>query len=55
MNSRIIVDSGVGDIRADGFIRKDGAYRVSGYPDALSGTTTIHVKQGVGSVTLEAV
>jgi hypothetical protein len=55
MNSRIIVDSGVGDIRADGFVRKDGVYQVSGYPGDLSRTTTIHVKQGVGSVTLEAV
>ena len=55
MNSRIIVDSGVGDISADGFIREDGVYRVSGYSGDLSGTTTIHVKQGVGSVTLEAV
>lgn len=55
MNSRITVNNGVGDIRVDGFVRKDGVYRVSGYPDSLTGVTNIHVKQGVGSVTLEAV
>lgn len=55
MNSWITVDSGIGDIRTDGFIKKDGIYRVSGYQDTVSGVTNIHVKQGVGTVTLMAV
>jgi hypothetical protein len=55
MNSRITIDKGLGDIRADGFLIKDGAYQVSG--SLSSGTTAmnIHIKQGVGSVTLVAV
>jgi hypothetical protein len=55
MNSRITVDNGIGDISADGFVKKDGVYRVSGSPYTVTSTTNIHVKQGVGSITLEAV
>jgi hypothetical protein len=55
MNSRISVDNGVGDIRVNGLVRKDGVYWVSGNPDPLTGVTNIDVKLGVGSVTLEAV
>lgn len=55
MNSRITVDNGVGDIEADGFVRADGIYRLRGYPDSPGAPTNIHVKQGVGTVTLEAV
>jgi hypothetical protein len=55
MNSRITIDKGLGNIRADGFLIKDGAYWVSGSPSAATTVTNIHVKQGVGSVTLVAV
>jgi hypothetical protein len=55
MNSRITIDKGLGDIRADGFLIKDGAYWVSGSPSPGTTVTNIHVKQGVGSVTLVAV
>lgn len=55
MNSRITIDKGLGDIRAEGFLIKDGAYWVSGSPSAVTTVTNIHVKQGVGSVTLVAV
>ena len=54
MNSRITIDKGLGDIRADGFLIKDGAYWAGGSPSVVN-ATNIHVKQGVGSITLEAV
>lgn len=55
VNSRITVENGVGDIRADGFERKDGVYTRGMYSDTETAVLNIHIKQGVGTVILEAV
>ncbi|WP_321506127.1 toast rack family protein [uncultured Methanoregula sp.] len=53
-NTRIDVDTGVGDVTGSGLIRDNGMFTTVGYNPAIP-VNTIRIKQGIGSISLEAV
>jgi len=53
-NTKIEVQNGVGDIADNGLIRENGSFTTPGYSPSRP-VNTIHIKQGIGSISLEAV
>ncbi|MFA4860487.1 toast rack family protein [Methanoregula sp.] len=53
-NTRIEISRGVGDLTGSGLIRENDSFTTAGYTPALP-LNTIRVKQGVGSILVEAV
>jgi hypothetical protein len=53
--SRVIVENGVGEIIADGFVKNNAEYTTPGFSDASGHVQDIRIKQGVGSIRLEVV
>jgi hypothetical protein len=53
-NSRVILHHGVGDVTSNGFEQHDESYTTPGFSPLLP-TSEILVKQGVGSINIEAV
>ena len=53
-NTRILMHHGVGDITTSGVVQTDETYTTAGFNPALP-VSEIAIKQGVGSIRLEAV
>lgn len=53
-NTKIEVQNGVGDIADSGLIRENGSFTTAGYSSSRP-ANTIRIKQGIGSISLEAV